>query len=179
MVAKQVQFSEASEPRYRSLIVMYESEEDANQLLTQLAELKISLNHVTVLRVALGSQPKPIKITLRGSSASSKVNRATFTGAGIGCCITFLIGLSLYEASFLSLSFFEAIFVHLLALVILGAVLGGTIGAIIASYQAQKQIDALPPQLADGFLVVIKTPVHLADQCVSLAHSLGAKKIIL
>ena len=64
-----------------------------------------------------------------------------------------------------------------------GSSIGALAGAMIGSAQQkerQRRIAALPPKpTRDGFLVVVKIPLRLAEQCESIARRLGAKEIIL
>lgn len=96
----------------------------------------------------------------------------------LGSFMALLLGMVLYAANFLQLSFLEALLVHTLALVILGGVIGGAIGAILASLQAQKTIASVSSQSTDGFIVIVKASPHLTVQCEVIARELGARKVL-
>lgn len=174
MVAERIQLSQLPQARYQTLMAVFAQETEAEELVRRVAELDIKFDQISVIRVALGDAPTRTHIPIQPIALLS--SRYSTRGILIGCLIALFIGLSLYAANFLHLSFLEALLVHTLALVILGGVIGGAAGAIWASVQAQKKAATLLPQSTDGFIVIIKTPLHLITQCEALARELGAKK---
>ncbi len=174
MVAERIQLSHLPQASSQTLMAVFAQEAEAEVWVTRLAELEIEMAQVSVIRVALGDVPTRPHFPLPPVSLIS--SRASTIGILLGCLIALLIGLILYATDFLQLSLVEALLVHTLALVILGGVMGGAVGAIWASAQAQKKAATLLPQSTDGFLVIIKTPPHLTAQCEALARELGARK---
>lgn len=175
MVAERIQFSPLPQSRYQTLTALFAQEAEAEGFVARLASFQIEPRAVTIIGVALGELPKR-----RNGPLHTGLNASRYTTKGIvlGCLVALLLGLILYSMNFLRLSFLEAMFIHTLALIILGGVIGGAIGAILASVQAQNIITTLPPQNTEGFLVTIKMPSHLISQGEALARELGAKKVI-
>lgn len=176
MVAERLQLSHLPQMSSQTLMAVFAQESEAEALVTRLTELEIKPDQVSVIRVALGDVPTRLHFPLPPVSLLS--SRASTLGILLGCLLALLIGLILYATDFLQLSLVEALLVHTLALVILGGVIGGAVGAIWASAQAQKKAAILLPQSTDGFLVIIKTPLHLVAQCEVLARELGARKFL-
>ncbi len=176
MVAERIQFSPLPQTRYQTLTALFAHEAEAEEFVARLARLNIELRAVTIIGVALGEPPKRMNGPLHTGPLNS--SRSTTKGIMFGCLVALLLGLLLYGTNFLRLSFLEALFIHTLALVILGGVIGGAIGAILASVQAQNIVTTLPPENTEGFLVTIKMPPQVIPQGQALARELGAKKVI-
>lgn len=176
MIAERIKFDPLLQSRHQTLTALFDHEEEANAFVARLKVFEIDARFVTIISVALGEPPK--RITLNPQIKSQRAGQYTVRGIVFGCLIALLIGLILYAANFLQLSFLEALLIHTLALMILGGVIGGAIGAIIASVQAQKIETTLPPQHTEGFLVTLKLPSHLLPQGETIARELGAKKVI-
>jgi uncharacterized integral membrane protein len=176
MVAERIQFSPLPHSRYQTLTVLFAQEAEVEDFVARLASFSIESHAVTIIGVALGEPPK--RMTGPLSTEPLKTSRYTTKGILLGGLVALVLGLILYGTNFLRLSFLEALFIHTLALVILGGVIGGAIGAILASVQAQNIVTTLPPQNTEGFLVTIKMPPHLIPQGEALARELGAKKVI-
>ncbi len=176
MVAERINFNPLPQSRYQTLTALFAQEAEAEGFVARLASFQIEPRAVTIIGVALGELPK----RRNGPLHTGPLNASRYTTKGIvlGCLIALLLGLILYSTNFLRLSFLEAMFIHTLALIILGGVIGGAIGAILASVQAQNIVTTLPPQNTEGFLVTIKMPSHLISQGETLARELGAKKVI-
>ena len=176
MVAERLNFSPLPQACYQTLMALFAHEAEAEGFVARLISLNLEPRAVTIIGVALGEPPKRMSVTRNIGSLNA--SRYTTKGILLGCLVALLLGLILYGTNFLRLSFLEALFIHTLALVILGGVIGGAIGAILASVQAQNIVTTLPPQNTEGFLVTIKMPPHLIPQAEALAHELGAKKVI-
>ena len=184
MAAERKNAGEPQRKEYLTLVALYELEERANELLERLSALSIDTSDATIVRVELSQQPR-----VTGQPPVPRANhlsvsfRYLVTGAVIGGSTALLIGVVLYEASLLRLTFAEGLFVHAVASVLMGAVIGALIGSLIAT--AQKVRHPFPPAqvlqhlASEGFLVVIKTPPHLAEQAEAIARRLGAKEILL
>jgi uncharacterized membrane protein YsdA (DUF1294 family) len=176
MVAERINLSDFSPARQQTLLALFAQEEAAETFVARLRELEIEPRDVTLIGVALGEPPK--RLTALPYTKAPNTSRYTTIGILGGGFIALLIGLTLYVADFLHLSFLEAMLIHTLALILLGGVIGGAVGAILASVEARHTVTTLPPQTTDGFLVVVKTPSYLAVQCETLARELGAKKVM-
>ena len=176
MVAERIQFSPLPQTRYQTLTALFAHEAEADGFVARLTSLSIEPRAVTIIGVALGEPPKRMTGPLNAGPLNS--SRYTTKGILLGGLVALILGLILYGTNFLRLSFLEALFIHTLALVILGGVIGGAIGAILASVQAQNIVTTLPPQNTEGFLVTVKMPPHLIPQGEALARELGAKKVI-
>ena len=176
MVAERINFSPLPQTRYQTLTALFAHEAEAEEFVTRLPSFNIEPRAVTIIGVALG---EPLK-RMNGPLNTGPLDSARYMTKGIllGSLVALLLGLILYSTNFLRLSFLEALFIHTLALIILGGVIGGAIGAILASVQAQNIVTTLPPQNTEGFLVTIKMPPHLISQGEALARELGAKKVI-
>lgn len=176
MVAERIQFSPLPQTRYQTLTALFAQEAEAEAFVARLASFNIEPRAVTIIGVALGEPPK----RMNGLLNTRPLNSSSYTTTGIllGSLVALLLGLILYSTNFLRLSFLEALFIHTLSLIILGGVIGGAIGAILASVQAQNIVTTLPPQNTEGFLVTIKMPPHVVPQGEALARELGAKKVI-
>jgi hypothetical protein len=178
MVAERIQLSNLPQARHQSLMAVFVHEAEAEGLVARMAELGIEPREVSIIRVALGEAPKRHIIPAPSASSISAIStRYSTRGIILGGFLALLLGVGLYAANFLQLSFLEALLVHTLALVILGGVIGGAVGAILASIQAQKASIALPSRDIDSFIVVIKAPPHLIAQAESQARELGARKV--
>lgn len=176
MVAERIQLSNLPQSQHQTLMAVFAQEAEADRMVERLAGLNIEMEQVGVIRVALGTVPP--SVTSPASPVPLVSSRYSTIGIILGCLIALLLGLILYATNFLQLSFLEAFLVHTLALVILGGVIGGAAGAIWASVVAQKKAITLLPQSPEGFIVVVKTPLHLLAQCESLARELGAKRFL-
>ncbi len=176
MVAERIQFSPLPQARYQALTALFAHEAEAEGFVACLTSLNLEPRAVTIIGIALGAPPK----RMNGPRNTGPLNSSRYTTKGIllGCLVALLLGLILYGTNFLRLSFLEALFIHTLALIILGGVIGGALGAILASVQAQNIVTTLPPQNTEGFLVTIKMPPHLIPQGEAIARELGAKKVI-
>lgn len=176
MVAERIQLSQLPHARQQTLLALFAEESAAESLVARLAECEVDMTQVSVLRIALGHLP--VRIPPTAPPVVTLSSRYATIGICLGCFVAFLLGLLLYATNFLQLSFLEALLVHTLALMILGGVIGGAIGAIWASVQAQKQAALLLPQSTDGFIVVMKVEPHLLARCEALARELGAHKFL-
>lgn len=176
MIAERIKFDPLLQSRHQTLTVLFDHEEKANAFVARLKVFEIDVRFVTIIGVALGEPPK--RISLNPQAKPQNTGQYTVRGIISGCLIALAIGLILYATNFLQLSFLEALLIHTLALMILGGVIGGAIGAILASVQAQKIETTLPPQHPEGFLVTLKLPSHLLPQGETIAREAGAKKVI-
>jgi uncharacterized integral membrane protein len=174
MVAERIQLNNLPQARHHMLMALFEQESAAEGLVTRLTALGLESGNLSFLRVALGEVPTQRSLPVASASSA----HYSFLGVICGSFIALLLGMVLYAANFLQLSFLEAMLVHTLALVILGGVLGGAVGAILASIQAQRTMTVLPSQSADSFIILIKSPPHLTAQCEAIAHELGARKVL-
>ncbi|MBL8208745.1 MAG: hypothetical protein JNM09_31225 [Blastocatellia bacterium] len=176
MIAERIKFDPLLQPRFQTLTVLFANEAEANEFVARIGVFDVAPHAVTMIGVALGFPPKRLP-----SSAHVKpphLARYTQKGIVLGTLVALFIGSILYSLNFLQLSWLEAILVYTIALLILGGVIGGAIGAVLASLQTQNDAITLPPQNTEGFLVTIKIPSHLRPQGESLARELGAKKVI-
>ena len=176
MVAERFNFSPLPQARYQTLTALFVHEAEAEGFIAGLTSRKLEPSAVTIIGVALGEPPK--RMSAASSQMSLNSSRYTTKGILVGGLIALVLGMILYGTNFLRLSFLEALLIHTLALVILGGVMGGAVGAILASVQAQNVATTLPPQNTEGFLVTIKMPSHYIPQGEALARELGAKKVI-
>ncbi len=171
----------AQQARYLSLVALFEREDDANELLNHLEALNIETSDATIVRV--DNSAVPPATTSASPSVLSSAQRGALTGAIIGGAIFFLGGIILYESGLLAVPPGGGLASTGFISVLTGAIIGALAGAMIGSAQQkerQRRIAALPPKpTRDGFLVVVKIPLRLAEQCESIARRLGAKEIIL
>jgi hypothetical protein len=166
--------------RTLTMVAVYDGEEAANALLDRLAALRINLGEATLVRVAVNDRSRRARSLthlLPVGEDSATATRYAATGAAIGGLIAMLCGLALSYLNFLNLSFLEGLLAHTLAMVLLGVVLGAALGALIATSQPEPL--PVPSPESDGYLVLIRTPRHLAAQAETIARQLGAKQIIL
>jgi len=182
MVAERKNPSESQRKEYLTLVALYELEERANELLDRLSAMGIETDEATIVRVQPPQQPRPMGHPPEPGTLSPPV-RSAVTGAIIGSSAALLIGVALYELGVLSLTFIEGLFLHAFVSTLAGAVAGAAIGALVAATRGRKRpAPAVPPVQSvtrEGFLVVIKTPPHLAEQSEAVARRLGAKEILL
>lgn len=177
MIAERIQYNSLSPvPRYQTLTALFANEMAAEELVTRLTLYNLEPHTATIIGVALEKPVQGLDVSRLGYA--SNPTRQTTRGIFIGCLIGMLMGLLLYGADFLHLSFLEAMLIHTLALVVLGGVIGGAVGTILTSLRTQKLATPPPSQQTDGFLVTIKLPSHLYPQGEAIARELGAKKII-
>lgn len=176
MVAERIQFSLLPQPRMQTLMALFSHELEVETFVTRLKSLGVELETPTIIGVALGEPPKRLPPPHLKAPASTHF---TMVGMGVGSCLALLLSLILYWTNFLHLSLVEAMLIHTVALIILGGVIGGAMGAIYASTQAQKMMTTLPPQNTEGVLITLKIPSHLIPQGEALARELGAKKVIV
>lgn len=183
MVAERKNTPEPQRTEHLTLVALYELEERANELLDRLSAINIDTSEATIVRVQPPSQPHAAQ---RSSTLSASpfppAARSAVTGAIIGGGVALLAGLVLYEVSLFSLSFIEGLFLHVLIATFIGAATGAALGALLASARkSSAPPSAVPIQEAtsEGFLVVIKTPPHLAEQAEAIARRLEAKEILL
>ena len=177
MIAERIQYNSLSPtPRYQTLTALFADEAAAEELVNRLAFYNLEPHTATIIGVALGEPIQRLDTSRLNYSANATCH--TTTGIFIGCVVGLLIGLILYGADFLHLSFLEAMLIHTLALIVLGGVIGGAAGTILASLRSQQYTVPLPPQHAEGFLVTIKIPSPFIPQGEAIARELGARKII-
>ena len=174
MIAERIKFDPIPQMREQTLTAFFAREMEVEDFIARLSTLGIAAHAITVIGVALGEPPKRLTIAAK----PPQLTHYTKKGGIIGILAALLLGVTLYSIDFLHLSLLEALFVHTLALVILGGVIGAAIGAIIASVKVQDGMKTLPPQNPEGFLVTSKMPVHLVPQGEAFARAAGAKKII-
>lgn len=177
MVAERLTISESPQAHRRTLMYKFEFESEVDEFVRSLTALAISPQAITVLQLALQSTSRYSRIRMRDPQQSPQFARYTWAGALGGGVLGLLLGLVLQYNDWLALTLLESIFIHFIALIALCAVLGGTIGAILVAYQVQEQVVNIPPQNADGYLVVVKTPPAVCERCELLAQSLGARHI--
>ncbi len=171
----------AQRVRHLSLVALFEREDDANELLNHLEALNIETGDATIVRV--DNSPVLSATTNASPSALSPAQRGALTGAIIGGAIFFLLGLILYESGLLAIPPGGGLASTGFISVLTGAISGALAGAMIGSTQEKerrRRVAVLPPKpTRDGFLVVVKIPLRLAEQCENIARRLGAKEIIL
>ncbi len=177
MVAERLTISESPQAHRRTLMYKFEFESEVDEFVRSLSALAIPPSAITILQLALQSTSRYSRIRMRDPQQSPQFARYTWVGACSGSALGLLLGLVLQYNDWLALSWLESIFIHFIALIALCAVLGGTIGAILAAYQIQERVLDIPPQNADGYLVVVKTPLDVCERCELLAQSLGARTI--
>jgi hypothetical protein len=153
-------------------------------LLERLGALSIDTSEATIVRVELRQPPRAAgPLPLPQPKPLSPFIRYPVTGALSSSSAALLIGTLLYEAALWRISFAAGLFGHVFISVLAGAALGAVIGILVAAVKKISQ--PLPPAqflqhlASEGFLVVIKTPPHLAEQAEAIARRLGAKEIIL
>lgn len=171
---------EAQQNRHLSLVALYEREEDANDLLARLAALAIDTDDATIVRV---DNSLPLPGQEKAAATLSPRTRGALTGAIIGSALSFIAGFIFYEAGLFRFPFGSGLFPTELAAIMLGAGLGALIGSLTT--MTKEVVRPAKPEVLvskparDGFLVVVKIPVHLAEQAETIARRLGAKEIIL
>lgn len=166
--------------RTLTMVAVYDGEEAANALLDRLAALRINLGEATLVRIAVrdrSRRARSLTHLLSVSENSAKATHYAAMGAAIGGLIALLSGLALSYVNFLNLSVLEGLLAHTLAMVLLGVVLGAALGALIATSQPEPM--PIAPSESDGYMVLIRTPRHLAEQAETIARQLGAKQIII
>lgn len=166
--------------QYLSLVALYDREEDAGELLDRLAALSVDTSDATIVRV----DNRPVSAANDGADAGalSPVTRSIMSFGIIGGALGFMIGVVCYEIGLLSLAFSIGLFSTALAATLAGASIGAGIGAVAgaAREKAARAVAAVTPKPSrDGFLVVVKVPLRLAEQAETIARRLGAKEIIL
>jgi hypothetical protein len=176
--------------QYLSLVVLFEHEADANELLSRLESLSVNTSEAAIVRVD-NSVPAYSRNNEAARKGLSPEIRNALTGAIIGSAISLMIGFVLYEAGIFRLPFGDGLSPHALVSALAGAIAGGVIGALfkpLLKNNSRPATDApINPaaELAashlsrDGFLVVVKVPPHLGEQAETIARRLGAKEIIL
>lgn len=184
MVAERKDASETPRREHLTLVALYEFEERANELLERLGALSIDTSEASIVRVELSQSARSTgPPALPQATALSPLMRSSVTGAFIGGGVALLIGVLLYEAGFLSLPFAQGLFPHAFVSVVVGTIIGAMIGALVSTTKKINRPPVPAPVLqhlaSEGFLVVIKTPPHLAEQAEAIARRLGAKEILL
>lgn len=187
MAVEQDSSIQPKRPAHLSLVALFEREEEANELLERLESLFVDTSEATIVRVD-NSVPPYVRKGTAAQPGLSPVKRYGLTGAIIGSAICLLPGILLYEIGIFSLPFSQGLLPHAVLAASVGALLGGLVGVLSGSATAQvarPQIaepvseQTTPETSRDGFLVVVKIPMRLAERSETIARQLGAKEIIL
>jgi hypothetical protein len=169
----------ASAERRLSLVALFDSEDDANELLDRLTALQIEMGDAAIVRVD-NSPPGAVEMPARELLSPEK--RSLVAGAIAGGAIVLFAGLTLYETGVFSLPVIGGAAAHAFAFVFIGAVLGAIIGlawgrTIIRKSQGNRREKTI--ESTDGFLVVVKVPYHLAETAETISRRLGAREVLI
>ncbi len=164
------------------LVALYETEERIHELLERLHALGVETEDASIVRVELNDQLRAANLTIPQKQLSPRARNAV-TGAIAGSAVLLLAGIGLYEAGLLKLNGLDGLPAHSVLFVLLGALLGGLIGAMLTVAKAkplpQAATDKMQEIASDGYLVAVKMPPHLGEQAETIARRLGAKQILL
>lgn len=164
------------------LVALYEGEARANELLDRLGALGIDTSEATVLRVEIDDAQTTLK-PVEESRPMSPIARSAVTGAMIGSATVLLLGIFLYSLDIIMIKALGGLFNHAILSVVIGALTGAVIGAILATTGPRVRhnvpLHKINRLKSEGFLVAVKMAPSLAERAEEIARSLGAKQILL
>src|SRR5262245_26507852 len=143
------------------LVALYEIEERAEELLDRLNAIGVDTSEATTLRVEIDDRQQGAKfIPLSGGSTLPLAARDAISGALAGAALSLFGGLTLYSSGLLNISYIAGLFNHAIVCVVIGGLIGASVGAILGSAKKHK-MDRVPGAKmrrlkSDGFLVAVK-----------------------